>query len=188
MKTLIVLAPHPDLAEAIRASLNQEQYRIVHRTRVEEAEPMLVHGLAQACILDIELSGVESVWIIEKLRRQAPNCPLLVYTGVKQSEWEEEAYLRGVAHVLTKPVRPRLLAVLLERLWTTTSSLPAITVPELASSSSLVVAAPQQRVGDTTFISGPSQTLSVLRSFSGILSHSLDSEGLLKQFLLLLRD
>ncbi len=46
MKTILVLSPHPDFAEAIRASLNPEQYRIVHRLGVEEAEPLLTHGLA----------------------------------------------------------------------------------------------------------------------------------------------
>src|SRR5256885_10880289 len=35
---------------------------------------------------------------------------------------------------------------------------------------------------------GPVRTLEVLRDFSGILTHSLCSEALLKQFLLLLRE
>ena len=39
MKTILVLSSHPDFAEAIRASLNPEQYRVVHRINVEEAEP-----------------------------------------------------------------------------------------------------------------------------------------------------
>jgi hypothetical protein len=48
---------------------------------------------------------VQEVWILEKLRRRAPRCPILIYTGAKQWEWEEEAYLHGAAHVLAKPVR-----------------------------------------------------------------------------------
>jgi CheY-like chemotaxis protein len=46
MKTILVLSPHPDFAETIRASLNPEQYRVVHRLSVDEAEPLLMHGLA----------------------------------------------------------------------------------------------------------------------------------------------
>ena len=83
---------------------------------LEEAEPLLVHGLADACILDVGLANVQGIWSVEKLRRRAPKCPIIVYTG-GQWEWEEEAYLQGATHVLSKPVRPRMLAALLDRLW-----------------------------------------------------------------------
>jgi len=117
MKTILVLSPHPDFAEVIEAGLNREEYRIVHRIGVEEAEPLLVHGLISACILDMDLIGVQGIWVIERLRRRDNNCPIIAYTAESQSEWEEEAFLHGVTHVLTKPVRARLLGSLLERLW-----------------------------------------------------------------------
>src|SRR5438105_4382834 len=117
MKTLLVLGPTPDLAETIRAGLNPEQYRVLHRANLEEAEPLLAHGVADVCIIDVELTSPQGVWLLDRFRRRAPTCPLIVYTTAKQWEWEEEAYLQGVAHVLTKPVRPRMLSVVLERLW-----------------------------------------------------------------------
>ena len=46
MKTLLVLSPQPELADVIRAGLNPEQYRIVYHATLEEAEPLLAHGLA----------------------------------------------------------------------------------------------------------------------------------------------
>ena len=106
MKTILVLSSHPDFAETIRASLDPEQYRVVHRLNADEAEPLLRHGLAGACILDVDLMGVEGVWAIERLRRHAAKTPIIAYTTDNQSEWEEEAFLHGVTHVLTKPVRP----------------------------------------------------------------------------------
>lgn len=124
MKTLLVLAEHPDFAEAIRAGVNPENYRVIARTGLDEAEPLLEHGLAEACIVDVELNGVREIWFLEKLRRKAPRCPVIIYTSAKQSEWEEDAYLQGVTHVLTKPVRGRMLTALLDRLWLT----PAATV------------------------------------------------------------
>src|SRR5437867_2434567 len=117
MKTLLVLASHPELAEAVRAALNPERYRVLHRLNLEEAEPLLT-GKLDACLLDLELAQVQAIWMIEKLRRVLPKCPLLVYAGAKPWEWEEEAYFHGVTHVLSKPVRGRLLNTLLERLWT----------------------------------------------------------------------
>jgi signal transduction histidine kinase len=186
MKTLLVLAQHPELAEAIRASLSPEQYRIVHRAGVEEAEPLLAHGLASACIVDVELTSVQGVWMLEKLRRRAPKCPIIIYTGAKQWEWEEEAYLQGATHVLTKPVRIRMLTALLDRLWAVPVAndlfaVPAYTQPHEAARVPEPGAAPAAL--QTSY-----QSLGALRGFSAILTHSLDAEAMLRQFLLLLRE
>ena len=116
MRTILVLSSHPDFAEAVRTSLSPEQYRVVHRLNAEEGEPMLVQGLAQVCILDADLLGVESVWVIERLRRRNAKIPIIAYTESVQADWEEEAFLRGVTQVLIKPVRQRLLNSVLERL------------------------------------------------------------------------
>src|SRR5690348_10417586 len=160
MKTILVLSTHPDFAETIRESLNPEQYRVVHRLGVEEAEPLLTHSLASVCILDIDLDGVEGVWVIERLRRRAAKLPLIAYTSCNQSEWEEEAFLHGVTHVLTKPVRGRLLNSLLERLWNT--------APPRMPQAPLPVQPPLFRMPEaqtsSRFINA-GQTLDVLRDF-----------------------
>ena len=188
MKTILVLSPHPDFAETIRASLNPEQYRVVHRLSVDEAEPLLVHGLADACILDVDLMGVEGVWVIERLRRRDAKSPLIAYTANTQSEWEEEAFLRGVTHVLAKPVRSRLLNSLLERLWNAPASQrPAQTLPPPAPMPSRSPSFQTPEPSPNRVISA-SQTLDVLSDFSSILTHSLDAEAMLKQFLLFLRE
>jgi signal transduction histidine kinase/CheY-like chemotaxis protein len=183
MRTLLVLSQHPALAETMRAGLNPEHYRVVHRGDMEEAEPLLGHGLLDACVVDVELSNVQGIWPIEKLRRRLPHCPILVYTGSKQWEWEEEAYLHGVAHVLTKPVRTRLLNTLLDRLWATPRSAPSATPPTRPPAPRPVEGARPAEGGLRA-----AQTLQALRDFSGILSHSLCAEAMLKQFLLLLRE
>ena len=184
MKTILVLSLHPDFAEAIRASLNADRFRVVHRLNVDDAEPLLVHGLAAVCIVDVELMGVEGIWVIERLRRHDAKSPVIAYTAGVQSEWEEEAFLRGVTHVLTKPVRSRLLNSLLERL-------EAVPVPPV------VQAIPPPPPANPFFrppeFSTPpavnsAPTLDVLRDFSSILTYSLNAEAMLKQFLSFLRD
>ena len=182
MKTLLVIAPQPELAEAIRAGLDPLEYRVIHRSNLEEAEPLLAHGLADACVLDVELTGVQGIWPLEKLRRRAAKLPVIIFTGAKQPEWEEEAYLHGVTHVLTKPIRPRLLNTLLDRLFAISLE-RAVTAPPPARIESTPSAAPTAG----GFTSVP-PTVTVLRDFSSILTHSLNSEALLKQFLLLLRE
>jgi signal transduction histidine kinase/DNA-binding response OmpR family regulator len=181
MRTLLVLAENPELAESLRGALNAESYRIIHRAGLEEAEPLLVHGLVDACIVGLELDNVQAIWFIEKLRRRAPQCPLLVYTSSKSWEWEEEAYLQGVSHVLATPVRPRMLAGLLGRLWSEKTPAPAH-VPAVASRTD--PAKPPESASTVV----TTANISVLRHFSEILTHSLNAEAMLKQFLLLLRE
>ena len=128
MRTVLVLAQHPDVAEAIRGGLDPAHYRVIHRATVEEAEPLLAHHLVEVFIVDVELTDVQGVWVLEKLRRRLPRCPVIVYTGARQWEWEEEAYLQGATHVLSKPVRARMLAAVLDRLWATPAR-PAQALP-----------------------------------------------------------
>ena len=183
MKTLLVLAAHPDFAETIRAGLSPEQYRVVHRADAQEAEPLLVHGLASACVLDLELLGAQGIWAIEKLRRHDAKCPVIAYTIGKKSEWEEEAYLHGATHVLTKPVRIRLLSELLDRLL----AVPQRTIQALPPAPASPPFTRAVEPSSLRFV-GASQTLGVLRDFSSILMHSLNAELMLKQFLIFLRE
>ncbi|MBK7999257.1 MAG: response regulator [Verrucomicrobia bacterium] len=180
MKTLLVLAPHPDLADAVRGALDPEKYRLIHRISIEESEPLLIRGVLDLCILDVELTNVQGIWVLEKLHRRLPTVPVIIFTDTRDWQWEEEAYLHGVAHILNKPARPRTLNALVERLWTHPVAprvpVKSITTNVSASSTSLNVS------GDTE------ETLTKLRNFSGILTHSLNSEGLLRKFLLQLRE
>jgi signal transduction histidine kinase/CheY-like chemotaxis protein len=186
MKTILVLSPHPGFPEAIRAALNPEAYRIVHRLNVDEAEPLVVHGLASAVILDAELMGVESVLNIERLRRHNKKSPIIAFTDASQADWEEEAFLHGVTHVLTKPVRQRLLNSILEKLWAAPAApRPAINVP--AGNTAIFARAAVDPQAGGRFVNA-AQTLDVLRDFSPILTHSLNAEAMLKQFLQFLRD
>lgn len=178
MRTILVLAQHPQLPESVRSALDPDAYRVIHRMNVEEAEPFLAHGLVEACVLDLEPVDVRGLWVVEKLKRRAPHCPVLVCVGAGAWEWEEEAYLQGVAHVLHKPVRNRLLNALLDRLWPAGEPAARIQPPALLSRPALPVRE------ETTAV----KTLEVLRDFSAVLTHSLQGEALLRQFLLLLRE
>src|SRR5882672_9719634 len=98
MKTLLVLAQHPELPEAVRTGLNPDDYRVIHRMDVAEAEPLLGRSRIDLCLLDAEAGGVQGVWVIEKIRRQLPGCPIIVYVGARPWELEEEAYLLGISN------------------------------------------------------------------------------------------
>ncbi|HEY1719109.1 MAG TPA: ATP-binding protein [Verrucomicrobiae bacterium] len=181
MKTILVLSSHPDFAGAIHEALDPAHYRIVHRLTVDEAEPLLAHGLITASILDADWADVQTVWVVDRLRRHDAKCPVIVYASASESAWEEEIFLHGANHVLIKPVRDRLLNSLLERLEKTPAAraLPSVLPPQ-----NFFPAAPELASRSIN----AAQTLNVLRDFSSILTYSLNGEAMLKQFLSFLRE
>ena len=125
------------------------------------------------------LTTIRPIRTIETIRRSLPFCPILVYASAKQWEWEEEAYLLGVGHVLNKPVRGRLLNNLLERFWPLEARPQERTAPARP---------PPVEIKPPEPVRHSQKSLEVLRSFSALLPHSLSVDAILKQFLLLLRE
>ena len=89
MKTVLVLASHPDLPEAVRAALNPDRYRLVHRIDVADAEPLLARAMVDLCVIEADQSQAQGIWQIEKVCQRKPRCPVLVYCGSK--DWPESA-------------------------------------------------------------------------------------------------
>jgi len=186
MKTILVLASHPELAESLRTALDPERYRIVHRLNSDEAEPLLDHALVHIVVVDAEVADTQGIWLFEKIRRRLPGAPLIVFCDDAKWPLEEEAYLAGVKHVLRKPIRARMLEALLEQpappsqavARTPASRSPGVPrLPEPSASSA-------PRPGSETTL----RALQKWREFSSLLANSLSTEALLKQFLLQLRE
>ena len=179
MKTILVISPHPESADVIRAGLDPELYRVIHRANQEEADPILTQLLVQAVVLDLNTDVVQGMWTVDRIHRRLPRAPLIIYTDDRRSDWEEEAFARGVSHVLSKPVRTRALNALLERLLAQPA--PAIQPPARIETQ-FITQAPSVAPASVA------QPHSVLRNFSSILTHSLDAEALIRQFLIQLRE
>jgi len=178
MRTLLVITRQASLAHAVQTVLDPVKFQLITKEAIAEAEFLLSRGAIDAVILDAELTDARAIRLIEEVKSFAPGCPILMYAGEKQWEWEEDAYLLGVEHVLSKPVRGRLLNVLLDRLF-----------PRHENPTAIVPAGPAaiETVSLRPYVD-PVRALEALRRFSGVLTHSLDASALLKQFLLLLRE
>lgn len=183
MKTILVLASHPELAESLRAALDPERYRIVHRLSSDEAEPLLDHALVHVVVVESEVADTQGVWVFEKIRRRLPSAPVIVYCDDAKWALEEEAYLAGVRHVLRKPVRARMLDAVLEQP-TATAQAPARTT----GMRSVTVQKSQEPSAPRPGSEATLRALQKWREFSSLLGNSLSTEALLKQFLLQLRE
>ncbi len=182
MKTILVLASHPELADSLRAALDSERYRVVHRLNTDDAEPLLNHALAHICVVDSEVVESVGMWVFEKIHRRLPSVPIIVYANESPWALEEECYLAGVKNVLFKPVRARMLEAVLQQA-------PAALAPirSGAAQPSRIQKSDEEsstRPGSETTV----RALQSWRAYTGLLSNSLSTESLLKQFLLLLRE
>jgi signal transduction histidine kinase/DNA-binding NarL/FixJ family response regulator len=176
MRTLLVITRHQPFATAIEAVLDSAAYRVIGKEDAVSAGALLARGAVDIIVLDLEQAGALAIRAIEELRALSPSTPLLVFARAGDRAWEEEAYLLGVAHVLDKPVRGRLLHNLLDRtLLETRDHPPALLAPAAPPPASLM---PMPA----------SRGLETLRRFSSLLVHSLDARELLKDALQQLRE
>src|SRR3954471_8539546 len=120
MRTLLVVTTQSSIASALGSMLDAAQFQLIVKEDIADAEFLLSRGAVDASILDLDLTDARSTRAIQDLKRFAPGCPIIVYASTKQWEWEEDAYLQGVQHVLTKPIRGKLLQSLLARLFPST--------------------------------------------------------------------
>jgi signal transduction histidine kinase/DNA-binding NarL/FixJ family response regulator len=181
MRTLVVIAPNNALAEAIRAALDPGSYRVIEQASLRGDELRLMAPSIDVCVIDVELTSVEAIRTIERFQQALPDCPMILYASNSHWTWEEDAYLLGVNHILTKPVRGRLLQSMLDRILAANpAAAPRPVEPPRPAP------APERRVADPGAV--PGRMLELLRNCSSILCHSLSAEPLLKEFLLLLRE
>jgi signal transduction histidine kinase/CheY-like chemotaxis protein len=180
MRTVLVIAPNSALPAAVRQALEPERYRVIEHTALREDELRLTAPAVDACVYDADLTSVEPIRQVERLRRLLPHCPIILYASDSKWTWEEDAHLAGVNHILSKPVRARLLNSLLESLLGAGAppAPPAAAAPRPLPE--IRPAPPADRVS--------TRTLETLRSYSSILSHTLCAEAMLREFLLLLRE
>ncbi len=179
MRTIVVLAQHPEFTESIRTGVNPEQCRVIGHTRLDQAGPLLEYGLAEVCIVDIDARGSWDTDFLGKLCRQARGCPIIVYTDPRSPEWEGKAYVQGVTHVISKPVRRDVLTTLLDRLWKAEDATraPRSQLSSLPAPSTVLLEIPKAV-----------ESMAILRRFSRILTHALNAEAILQEFVLLLRE
>jgi len=175
MKTLLILSRLRTFPAAVEAAADFAKYKLIVKEDLRSAESLLDRGAIDAAILDLELTDVHAIRMIEQVRAAAPDVPLIVVSTDKHWEWEEDAFLLGVSHIISKPIRPKLLNNLLDRLFDAPTVTPR---PDLAPAG--------PRPSATT--AAHFNALEALRNFSGILSHSLKPQALLREFLLLLRE
>jgi len=180
MKTLLVIGRNPEFVAEIRAALPPDVYQVVSHADIGDAEALLLHGVVDVCIFDLEEFPEKTLSRVDALRKLFPDCPVVVYIREADAELEKEAYLRGARHVLRKPVHPQVLNSVLGQLIGTAKGgeLPLATgpPPRLPESRPMGIPSVEKQRG-----------LIYLRECARILAVSLSRNEMLKRFLEIIR-
>src|SRR5256885_1466101 len=106
MRTLLIVTRQPSMAKAIETVLDLSQFQLIVKEDVADAEFLLVRGAIDGAILELELTETRALRAIAEIKGFAPGCPVIVYTGNKQWEWEEDAYLHVLQAVQIRVLFP----------------------------------------------------------------------------------
>jgi PAS domain S-box-containing protein len=106
-RVTLVVDDEPAFREMIRLILEEEGHRV--RLAASGAEALQIiqgqSGALSLVILDLRMPGVDGLAVLDELRRQAPQLPVLVTTGYAGPEEKAQALSRGARKVLEKPYR-----------------------------------------------------------------------------------
>ena len=116
MERSTVLFVDDDLVDRmfLRRSL-ASRYKMVEAATCAEAERQLKTGRPHAAVLDYRLPDGNALNLLERLRSEDPELPVVLVSGYGTIELAVESMERGADHFLTKPLDPDALTAVLER-------------------------------------------------------------------------
>jgi signal transduction histidine kinase/CheY-like chemotaxis protein len=197
MQTLLIISPLTTFATAIEAALGVADFRVIAKPNTASAASLFARRAFDAVVVDIEVNGSKATRVVDEIRQLDPHVPIIIFAGETRKEWEEEAYLLGVSHVLDKPVRGPLLRHLLVRaLKDADHSRSAQRVsadgPMATSSHATHVLARHTEstwgYGPVSGPSAPGNSFDAMRRLGAILAENLDVDAILRKSLASLRE
>ena len=80
MRTLLILSKLRAFPASVEAGADFSKYQLIVKEDLRAAESLLTRGAIDAVILDLELTDVNAIRLIEQVREAAPEAPLIVVT------------------------------------------------------------------------------------------------------------
>lgn len=108
MKDILLVEDKKELAELIKAFLEQGGYQVYCVTQGEEAIDYLKRQGVKLIILDIMLPGIDGFAVCHKIREQQ-NIPILIMSARSDKSDQLKGYELGADDYMEKPVDPDIL-------------------------------------------------------------------------------
>jgi DNA-binding NtrC family response regulator len=114
---ILVVDDERNILRIVATTLKAEQYDVATAQSAEEAAEKFSQGGFDLVITDLKLPGMSGLDLLERIRAERPDVPVLMITAFGTIETAVNAMKRGAFNYLTKPVNPdELLTVVREAL------------------------------------------------------------------------
>ncbi|RJQ50448.1 MAG: response regulator [Nitrospiraceae bacterium] len=115
--SIMVVDDEPIVGKRLKRLLEREGYAVETFTRGSQALEGLGRNRYDVIITDIMMGNVDGMMILEYVKSNYPDIPVIIITGYGKKEIAEEAYRKGVHSFIIKPFRiDELKAVVKEAL------------------------------------------------------------------------
>jgi two-component system response regulator AtoC len=102
---VLLVDDDPGTRKVGRANLGLEGFEVIVASSGGEALTRLAETDPLAVVTDLRLPDVDGLSLLEQLRAERPNLPVVLVTGHASVETAVEAMRKGALHYVTKPVR-----------------------------------------------------------------------------------
>ncbi len=125
---VLVVDDDPDVREVLGLLLEADGYRVRRAADAKAALAAIAEQTPMCVLLDLEMPGMHGVELARELRaREGSDLVLISVTGWLDAEQHEAAERAGVDFVLTKPLDPAKLRLMLPPLGKAPAAEPAPT-------------------------------------------------------------
>lgn len=115
MATILHCDDDPSIAAAVADALDRAGHEPVRATSVSEAMRLVARGDIDLIVADHQLPGLTGLEFLGRLRREAPQLPVIMLTGFESSEQTGAFLDAGAVACVSKPVRAPQLELAVEQ-------------------------------------------------------------------------
>lgn len=115
--TVLVVDDEDNFLTLLQWFLRQRGYEVVTASSVEQAMDRLERNEIDVALIDIKLGAGDGLMLLGEVVRRSPELNVLIMTAYPTAGSAQQAYDRGAARYLTKPVDLQELAKTLDSLF-----------------------------------------------------------------------
>ncbi len=114
-RRILVVDDEERICEAVKRALERTGYQVETRQSALEALAMVRKGAPDMVICDIKMPDMDGMSLLERIKEDDPNIPVLMITGYASIDSAVEAVRKGAQEYIPKPFSPDQIRFLVKR-------------------------------------------------------------------------
>ncbi|MCU0722761.1 MAG: sigma-54 dependent transcriptional regulator, partial [Planctomycetes bacterium] len=103
MPSVLIIDDEKPVREAVRSILEYEDFEVFEAGSGREGLEALASRPPDAVLLDIKMPGMDGMEVLDRIRRDSPETPVVIFSGHGTIAAAVEAIQRGAYHFIEKP-------------------------------------------------------------------------------------